>query len=96
MRHLYILFIYASKYFLIDHHCKRYVRIYDLLAKGKIYWCSRSVCEQALVGLEIKTYCAVRSGRFSTDWAMQAWLLWIIIEVTDFSVYVILNIANIM
>ena len=34
---LYILFIYASKYFLIDHHYKRYVRIYDLLAKGKIY-----------------------------------------------------------
>ena len=41
---LYILFIYASKYFLIDHHYKRYVRIYDLLAKGKIYWCSRRVC----------------------------------------------------
>ena len=40
---LYILFIYASKYFLIDHHYKRYVRTYDLLAKGKIYWCSRSV-----------------------------------------------------
>ena len=40
---LYILFIYASKYFLIHHHYKRYVRIYDLLAKGKIYWCSRSV-----------------------------------------------------
>ena len=34
---LYILFIYASKYFLIDHHYKRYVRIYDLIAKGKIY-----------------------------------------------------------
>ena len=34
---LYLLFIYASKYFLIDHHYKRYVRIYDLLAKGKIY-----------------------------------------------------------
>ena len=34
---LYILFIYASKYFLIDHHYKRYVRIYYLLAKGKIY-----------------------------------------------------------
>ena len=34
---LYILFIYVSKYFLIDHHYKRYVRIYDLLAKGKIY-----------------------------------------------------------
>ena len=33
---LYILFIYVSKYFLIDHHYKRYVRIYDL-AKGKIY-----------------------------------------------------------
>ena len=34
---LYMLFIYVSKYFLIDHHYKRYVRIYDLLAKGKIY-----------------------------------------------------------
>ena len=34
---LYILSIYASKYFLIDHHYKRYVRIYDLLAKDKIY-----------------------------------------------------------
>ena len=34
---LYILSIYASKYFLIDHHYKRHVRIYYLLAKGKIY-----------------------------------------------------------
>ena len=31
---LYILLIYASKYFLIDHHYKRYIIIYDLLAKG--------------------------------------------------------------
>ena len=27
----------CSKYFFIDHHYKRYVRISDLLAKGKIY-----------------------------------------------------------
>ena len=40
---LYYLFIYASKYFLIDHHYKRYVRIYYLLTNGKIYWCSRRV-----------------------------------------------------
>ena len=33
---LYILFIYASKYVLIDHHYERYVRSYDL-AKGKNY-----------------------------------------------------------
>ena len=32
---LYILFIYTSKYFLIDHHYKRYVKIYYLFAKGK-------------------------------------------------------------
>ena len=30
----YILFIYVSKYVLIDHHYKSYIRIYDLLAKG--------------------------------------------------------------
>ena len=37
LNQLYRLFIYASKYFLIDHHYKSYVRIYYLLAKGKIY-----------------------------------------------------------
>ena len=46
---LYLLFIYASKYFLIDHHYKRYVRIYYLLVKGKIYWCSRSVILETVV-----------------------------------------------
>ena len=34
---LYYLFIYASKYFLIDNHCKSQTEFSDLLAKGKIY-----------------------------------------------------------
>ena len=34
---LYLLFIYASKYFLIDHHCKSQTEFSDLLSKGKIY-----------------------------------------------------------
>ena len=33
---LYWLFIYASKYFLIDHDCKSQTEFSDLLAKGKI------------------------------------------------------------
>ena len=40
---LYLLFIYAFKYFLIDHHCKSHTEFSDLFAKGKIYWCSRRV-----------------------------------------------------
>ena len=40
---LYLLCIYASKYFLIDHHCKSQTEFSDLLAKGKIYWCSHRV-----------------------------------------------------
>ena len=34
---LYLLLIYASKYFLIDHHCKSLTEFSDLLAEGKIY-----------------------------------------------------------
>ena len=34
---VFLLFIYASKYFLIDHHCKSQTEFSDLLAKGKIY-----------------------------------------------------------
>ena len=41
MSQLCLLFICASKYFLIDHHCKSQTEFSDLLAKGKIYWCSR-------------------------------------------------------
>ena len=34
---LYILLIYASKYFLKDNHCNSQTEFSDLLAKGKIY-----------------------------------------------------------
>ena len=34
---LYLLFIHASKYFLIDHHCKSQTELSDLVTKGKIY-----------------------------------------------------------
>ena len=34
---LYLLFIHASKYFLIGHYCKSQTEFSDLLAKGKIY-----------------------------------------------------------
>ena len=34
---LYILFIYAYKYFLTDQYCKSQTEFSDLLAKGKIY-----------------------------------------------------------
>ena len=37
MSQLYFLFIYVSKYFLIDHHCKTQTEFSDLLAKGKLY-----------------------------------------------------------
>ena len=40
---LYLLLIYAPKYFLIDHHCKGQTEFSDLLAKGKIYWCSHRI-----------------------------------------------------
>ena len=40
----YILCIYASKYFLIGHHCKCQAEFSNLLAKGKIYWTSCRVC----------------------------------------------------
>ena len=33
---LYLLINYASKYFLIDHHCKSQTEFSDLLANGKI------------------------------------------------------------
>ena len=50
LRQMYWLFIYVSKYFLIDHHCKRYVRIFWSLAKGKIYWCSRrAYCQKFVI-----------------------------------------------
>ena len=35
---LYWLFIYTSKYFLIDHHCKTIVKIFWFPRKGQIYW----------------------------------------------------------
>ena len=34
---LYLLFIYASKYFLKDHHCKSQTEFSDPATKGKIY-----------------------------------------------------------
>ena len=43
MSQLYLLCIYASKYFLIDHLCKTETEFSDLLAKGKIYWTSSRV-----------------------------------------------------
>ena len=33
---LYLLFIYASKYFPMDHHCKNQTELSDFLEKGKI------------------------------------------------------------
>ena len=33
---LYLLINYASKHFLIDHHCKSQTEFSDLLANGKI------------------------------------------------------------
>ena len=40
LRQMYQLFIYASKYFLIDHHCQTQTQFSDLLTKIKIYFCS--------------------------------------------------------
>ena len=42
-KELFWLFIYASKYFLIDHHCKPFTEFTDLLANGRIDWTSCTV-----------------------------------------------------
>ena len=41
LRQINWLFIHASKYFFIDHHCKTQSEFLDLLVKGKIYKTSR-------------------------------------------------------
>ena len=52
---LYLLFIFASKYFFIDHYCK--TKLCNLLKNGKIYWPDLVDWFKVFIVIEISTVC---------------------------------------